>query len=351
MRGSTASKLWVVVLVMTMVVALVGCGTQQPSGQQEPANQPPAQQEPADQQPKSLGKLVVSLGTAPPDPTVHFMYYALEQGFFKANGLDVEILPLKGDLNSIRAVASGDADVSWTGISPVFEANERGASFKVISCFAPRIDYILVGRTDIKSPKELEGRNLGVSTPGAVSHEVPKLLMEEDGADPAKANVVAIGGSSSRIAALISGDIDAAALNALFAKRAEDYDYLHYITDAGQMLPDYLYSCEIASAPMIKERPEALQAFVQALSEAIKWAYANPDGATAITQKVLPDDDKELLAYGVNQFIQKHFWNETGKLRPEVWQFTQEQAVKAGVLDETQAYDEWVVTTFVDQIK
>lgn len=354
MRRNKASRLLIGGVVI-MALLLGACGGQQPSGQQqappqqEPAQQQPAQQEPV--QPKNLGKLVVSLGTAPPDPTSHYFYYTLEQGFFKEQGLDVEILPLKGDLNSIRAVASGEADVGWTGVTPVFVANAVGADFKVISCFAPNIDYFLVAATDIKRPKDLEGRNLGVSTPGAVSHEVPKLLVEADGGDPAKVNVVSIGGSSSRIAALVTKDIDGAVLNAVFARKAQEYDHLHFVTDAAQLLPDFMYSCEIASGRTIKERPEALQAFVQAVSNGIKWAYEHPDEATAVTQKVLPDQDKDMLAFGVSEFMAKKYWNASGKLRKEAWNFTQSRAVEAGDLKAAQPYEDWVVTTFVDQIK
>src|SRR5262245_41384589 len=74
-----------------------------------------------------VGKLVLALGTAPPDLTCHYFYYALENGFYRDEGLELEIKPLVGDQAAVRALVAGEADVAWTGFAASLQAREAGA--------------------------------------------------------------------------------------------------------------------------------------------------------------------------------------------------------------------------------
>ena len=334
-----------------LLIACAGPGTISPTSvttlaPTEPMAAPTEEAKPAD-----LGKLVVAFGTTPLDQTAHFFAYALENGFYKEQGLEVEFLPLKGDQNAIRAVVSGDADVAWTGFVASLQANEAGADLVAFSGFNPKIDYLLVSKTEIERPKDIEGHKLGVSGPGAVSHQVPNLMIEADGGDPEKVELVAVGGSSSRVQALIAGDIDAAALNYVFSLRTKDYDNLHTIGDAASALPNYLYANEIADRKTLEEKADAIQAFVNGTMKAVLWANEpeNFEKAVDISQQILPDTPRDELAIGLQHFIDIGYWNPSGVLPKEAFDFSQNVALEFEFLQTPLNYEDYWVGTFVEE--
>ena len=241
-------------------------------------------------------------------------------------------MPLNGDATAMRAIASGEVDVGWNSAIVALQANESGAGLKLISCFTPKMDYLLVTTKNINRPKEIEGKMLAVSTPGAVSYQVPTMMITADGGNLDKVQVVSVGGSQSRVQALIAGNVEAAALNTLFELRTRQYSNLHTVGAALDVLPDYLYGCEMAKADTIKNKQAQLQAFVTGTINGIKWAQSNPDGAVAISQKVLPDQPKAEIDAGIREYVKKQFWNASGDLSQKAFDYSVGEAVKAGLL-------------------
>lgn len=294
----------------------------------------------------STGKVVLALGTVPPDLTAHQFYYALENGFYKDEGIDVQINPVNGDLTAMRALAAGEADVAFTGIAAPLKAVEAGSRIRIISATVPQLDYLLIAQKDIPNVKSLEGRNLGISQPGAVSHQVPKLMIEAAGGDPAKVRFVSVGGSSARILALVAKKIDAAVINTSFAARTAKYDHLHVIGDAGRDLPDFIYALEVVLEKTLQQKRPALQAFVTGTLRGSRWAISNPERAIAISRKILPDVPKEEIVAGIDAFAGKQYWNVDGFLRKEAWEFTIAELVKSGELKRRMNYADVVFTEF-----
>jgi len=327
-RGSHAR--WMA-LCMALAIVFAACG---PSGTAAPTNSGPV----------SLGQLKVGLGTAPPDLTSHFLYYSLDQGFYKKRGLDVEIDPFNGDQTALRALATGAVDLEWTGCAAALQAIEVGAPLRIISAFNPQIDYLLVAQNGITSPKDLVGKNLGVSQPGAVSWSVPKLMIQGDGGDFGKVNVVSIGGTSARVQALAAKKIDGAVLNNYAWLQATKFDFLHVVADGVKALPDFLYACEVTTEKVLASRKPALQAWVTGTMEGVRWFYDHTDEAAAITKKVLPDIDLAIVTPSLKAFAAKKFWNLSGVLSEKAWAFTTKAAQDAGDLKGPLDYSKIVVT-------
>ncbi len=326
-------------LSMVALVALTACA---PSGGAGPAGSSPA----GGSGPASLGQLNVGLGTAPPDLTSHFLFYTNEKGFYKSRGLDVTIKPFNGDQTALRALAVGDVDLEWTGCAAAMQAIEVGAPLRVVSAFNPQVDYLFVAQKDIKSPKDMVGKNLGVSQPGAVSWSVPKLMIAADGGDFGKVNVISIGGTSARVQALVAKKIDGAVLNGYAALTAAKYDYLHVIADGVKQLPDYLYACEVTTEKVLASRKAALQAFVTGTMEGVRWFYAHPDEAAAMSKKLLPDLDTAILTASLKALAAKLYWKEGGVLPESTWKYTNDVMQKSGELKGPLDYSKIVVTEF-----
>lgn len=292
------------------------------------------------------GKIVVALGTAPPDLTLHPYYYAQENGFFKAEGVEVQLNPFNGDATAMRALTAGEADVAASGVAIPLKAIEAGSRLKIVLASVPKLDYLLVAQKGIAGAKDLEGKNVGISGPGAVSYQVPLLMIKAAGGDPSKVNFVAVGGSSARTLALIAKKIDGAVLNTSFASRTFKYGHLHAIGDAARDLPNFIYVVEVATEKAVQQKRVALQAFVTATLRGARWAMQNPDAAIAISQKVLPDVAKDEIAAGVRAFAKSQYYNADGALRKEAWDFTLEELLRGGEIKQRLHYNDHVVTEF-----
>lgn len=293
-----------------------------------------------------LGTIRLGVGTTPPDLTANQFYYALKNGFYEKRGLKVDITPLADDQTAVRALQSGDVDVIWTGALAGMSAMQAGADMKVISATTPLLGFQLVGIQSIKRPKDMEGHKLGISAPGAVSAVTPVIMLQNDGGDQDKVQVLPIGGSGARAAALVAKKIDVAVLNQPYVSQLSKYPFLHVIAKAAEAIPDYIYAFEMTSDEMIKDHPEALKAFVEGSVEADKWANANPDKAVDMSHEVLPDAPVKDLKVAIDDMAGSSYWSTTGEVSQEQWDFTAKSLVENKLLPEPVAYSDFVDTQF-----
>jgi NitT/TauT family transport system substrate-binding protein len=293
-----------------------------------------------------LGTITLGLGTSPPDLTANQFYYGVKNGFYKKLGLNVVIKPLADDQTAVRALQSGDVDVIWTGALAGMSAMAAGASMKVISATAPKLGFQLVGITSIKRPKDLEGHKLGISAPGAVSAVTPVIMLENDGGDQGKVQVLPIGGSGARAEALVAHKIDAAVLNQPYVSQLSKYSYLHVIAKAADSIPDYIYSFEMSTNKTIKDRADALQAFVKGSVEADKWAVANPDDAVTMSHEVLPDSPAADIKLAITDMAAASYWSSTGEVGQKQWEFTTNSLMDNKLLSKDMSYSDYVDTSF-----
>jgi NitT/TauT family transport system substrate-binding protein len=291
-------------------------------------------------------RIVAAIGTAPPDLTLQTYHFADANGFYKAEGIEVKLDAYNGDATAMRALTAGEADIAALGLAIPLKAIEAGSRVKVVFASAPKMDYLLVAQKGINSAKDLEGKNVGISGPGAVSYQVPLLMVKAAGGDPSKVNFVAVGGSAARTLALIGKKIDGGVLNTSFAHRTFKYDYLHSIGDAARDLPNFIYVVEVAPERVIQQKRAALQAFVIGTLRGARWAMQNPEAAIQISQKILPDVAKDEIAAGIRNFAKSQYYNVDGLLRKEAWDFTVDELVKSGEIKSRMNYNDYVMTEF-----
>ena len=270
----------------------------------------------------SLQKMSILISTVPADPAFHVYYFAQEQGFYRDVGIDMEMKPTAGDATAVRVLLSGGADLASVGALPTIQAINAGTRLNIVSCYSPKLDYLLVAESGTRGGKDLEGKAVAVSQVGATSHLVAQLLIKKAGGDVSKVNWLSVGASSARVQALIAKRVAAAPLNSIFAERAAQMMATSNIGDAAEDLTDLLYGWEIATPQTIARDKQAIQGFVTATARAARWAYANPDEAAAISRKVLPQQAPAEVTSAIKAFAAKRFWGTSGELSPEKWGYT-----------------------------
>jgi NitT/TauT family transport system substrate-binding protein len=151
----------------------------------------------------ALRKLTVVLGYIP-DVEMYGAEYALHEGLFKAEGLDVTLIPAGQGVDQVQMVASGTADIGIANPESVLPAMEKGVEFKVFAALFQRSPVAMTCRKDsgVTKPADLEGKTVGVKT---LARPYFDLFLAKNHIDAAKVRTISIGPSD--IAVLIAGRI------------------------------------------------------------------------------------------------------------------------------------------------
>jgi NitT/TauT family transport system substrate-binding protein len=118
-----------------------------------------------------------------------FLEYGVQEGFFKDRQLDVQVTPSQGGATVVPAVVSGDTDIAGSNLVSVLLAQGKDIPVKIV---APgtfvRADQdfsaiLVTGDSDIRSPKDLEGKTLAVNTLENVAELTAKASLAKQGVD------------------------------------------------------------------------------------------------------------------------------------------------------------------------
>jgi NitT/TauT family transport system substrate-binding protein len=294
---------------------------------------------------QSLAKVRVVVATAPIEPNHHYFLYAQARGFYKQAGIDVDIRSIRGDVNVLRAVIAGDADVGNVAAYAALAAGNAGAKVKIIGAFTPRFDSHIGARKTIGSLKELEGKTFACSGVGDISQIGPLLCIEQAGGDPRKVQWITVGSGSARILGLIGGAFEATAFNTVYVKRVSSYNYLHVLAEQAKVLPQFIYTWEVASPAMLAKK-ELLAAFWLATARGVRWGQENPAEAAKISQDFLPDQPKEEVAFQLDTYAKNKHWVVDGVLPQPFWDFTTEALLRHELVAKVPSYGDFVVNDF-----
>jgi NitT/TauT family transport system substrate-binding protein len=157
---------------------------------------------------------------------------AMRKGFFKSEGLDVDKIQMQPAIG-VKALISGDVDylLAW---GSALRAAVTGVPIKAVVGLASRPLHVLIARQDIKSPKELKGKIIGVDSVAGTVDYLSRVAVRHFGFEPEKdVKIIVTGESPTRLAALRAGSIDATPIDVAFAVKAEDEGFrrLVYLGD------------------------------------------------------------------------------------------------------------------------
>lgn len=157
---------------------------------------------------------------------------AMRKGFFKSEGLEVDKVQMQPALG-VKALITGDVDylLAW---GSALRAAVTGVPIKAVVGFAGRPLHVLIARAEIKAPKELKGKVIGVDSVAGTVDYLSRVAVRHFGFEPEKdVKIIVTGESPTRLAALRAGSIDATPIDVAFAVKAEDEGFrrLVYLGD------------------------------------------------------------------------------------------------------------------------
>jgi NitT/TauT family transport system substrate-binding protein len=276
----------------------------------------------------------LTISSAPPDPAAHFYYYAQENGFYRQEGLDVELTPIPVETNALRAIAAGEAQGGNPGSVSTLRAMRAGGRVRIGAAFAG-VDYLIVAKSDVADVKGLEGRTMAISGLNAATHTFALVMLQRRSVDVSRINWVAAGSSAARLTALLAGRVDAAILSSTFAATAMQRGSAYKsVADSVDDMPAYPWIVDILSQEFLRAQPQASQGLFTALSRAVRWMRANPDDALAISRRLLPDMPADALGVTVRRLIDRRIISDTGVVTPEAFDGLVQWLVSTNQLDQ-----------------
>ncbi len=198
------------------------------------------------------------------------LYIAKDRGLFAKYGLMPEIIYIPGGSINVQVLVSGNLDLSQLSGAPGVAANLEGADIVYIAGLLDKLNYQLITRPGVKSVEQLKGRRLGVSRFGSSADFGLRAILKRLGIDPAKdVTILQIGDEPTRVAALLSGNIDGSVANAPFGSEAERLK-LNVLADSVKMDIPFFNTGILGSKTYMDKQEGKVLNFLRAYLEAIK---------------------------------------------------------------------------------
>lgn len=317
-------KKWVVTLMLAMaVLALAAC-----QSKEEPKKEEAAKED-------QLEKITMVLDWTP--NTNHTgLYVAEAQGYFKDQGLDVEIIQ-PGDAGADQLVASGKADFGISYQEGVTLARTQGVPLVSIAAIIQHNTSGFAAPKDkgITSPKDFEGKTYG-GWGSPIEKAVIETIMKADGGDVAKMDIINAGDAD--FFTMTEKDVDFAWIyygwTGVEAElRGKDIDMV-YLTDYSDKL-DYYTPVLATNEKMIADKPEIVEKMVAAVAKGYEYAIENPEDAANILLVAAPDLSQDLVINSQKWLADKYQDDaeQWGVQKLDVWKNYADWMTENGVLE------------------
>jgi NitT/TauT family transport system substrate-binding protein len=217
------------------------------------------------------------------------LYIAQERGFFRQEGLQAEVVQVRGNIG-VTALLSGDAQ-AINNVGTVIRALERtDLPAKVVSQSLKKNLFWLVTKPDVRSLSDLKGKIFGTTTLGGSQHLAGLRLLQKAGLDPDKDITVVIGGDvPAQLQSLVSGTIQLAALSPPTVILARDRFKMKI---HGSTLDDVanLQNGLAFTDKMLRERRDLVKRILRARSRAHRYFWENERGTAEVLANYLKVD-------------------------------------------------------------
>jgi NitT/TauT family transport system substrate-binding protein len=223
-------------------------------------------------------------------------YIAIQKGYFKDEGLDVQLVDIPSGPDATKMLASGRIDFQPGQLLDGLFLRQQGIKAKSIALLTSRYTASLVVRkavaNEITSVAKLKGRTVGVTGVGGGTWLFLMYLAKKNGLQPDDINVVPVGNGPSALNAVISGRVDALSfVDPENFKLVQDGEavYLADMTNEAvhqkEIGGSYVNNQVLVLEDYAKKNPKNVQMFVNGIQRALTWARSqSPDEVAAVVR-------------------------------------------------------------------
>jgi len=233
-------------------------------------------------------KITIGVGGKP------LFYYlpltiAERQGYFKAEGLDVEILDFPGGAKALQALLGGSVDVVSGAYEHTISQQAKGQNIEALVMQGKYAGIVLAmskaKAANYKSPADLKGMKIGVTAPGSSTNMFVNILLAKAKLAPDAVAIIGVGATAGAVAIMKRGEIDAMSnLDPVIAQLESGGDIVAVVdTRTAKGMQDVYGGAYAAGSIYVpvdfaKKYPNTAQAIVNAMVRALRFIQAStPD--------------------------------------------------------------------------
>ena len=280
-------------------------------------------------------------------------YVAIEEGYFKDEGLDLTLVTGFGADKTMTAVISGEADIGFMGAEASVYAYQEGATDPVVNFaqLTQRAGNFLVAREempdfkweDLKDKKILGGRK------GGMPEMVFEYILRKNGLDPQKDLMIDQSIDFGSTAAAFSGDtssdftVEFEPSATALEKEGAGYVVASLGVDSGYV-PYTSYS---AKTSYMEKNPEIIQKFTNALQRGMEYVQTHtPEEIARVIAPQFAETDLDTVTTIVKRYYDQDTWKSNLIFEKESFELLEDILEDAGELKERVSYENLVTTEY-----
>lgn len=279
------------------------------------------------------------------------MYVAIEEGYFKDEGIDLQLTTGFGADKTMAAVVSGDADVGFMGTEASIYAYTEGSKDYVrnFAQLTQRAGNFLVSREpmDNFSYSDLIGKDVLGGRAGGTPQMVFEYILKKNGIEPSEINIDQSIDFGSTAAAFSGGKGDFTVEFEPSATALEDSGDGYVVTSLGVDSGYVPYTAFCAKCSYIDDNKDVIQHFTNALQKGMDYvaSHSNEEIAKVIAPQ-FPDTKQDTLAKIVARYNEQDTWKTDLIFEEESFDLIADILTEAGVLTESVPYEDLVTTEY-----
>ncbi|MBD7912214.1 MULTISPECIES: ABC transporter substrate-binding protein [Clostridium] len=286
------------------------------------------------------------------------MYVALNEGFFKDEGLDIDLTTGQGADKVMQNVLSNNADIGFCGPEQVVYINNQGReNYPIIFAELTKKDgsFLVSKKTESNFTWEsLKGKKIIGGRPGGVPEMALEYVMKKHGIDP-KTDVQMVTNIdfTATAGAFKSGSADYVALFEPTASMLESEGGGSIVSSIGESTGNVAYTCFFSTKSYMNKNTETLDKFTRAIYKGQKWVQTHSsDQIASSIESYFPGTDKDIIIKVINNYKNIDAFSADPKLKEEDLSKLMEviQSYDSSLIPSRPAYEKIVNSSFAENV-
>ena len=213
------------------------------------------------------------------------LWVASQKGFFERHGLDVELVVIRASDVGIQALAGGSLEIAGSASDAPIAAIEKGLDLVIVGGIINGLSQSIMAAKKFKTYADLRGATFGaISLTSGVTFALRQVLKAKGLEYPRDYKLLVIGGTPQTYAALLSGQIDAAALSLPVNYAAEEHGF-NEIGRFVDVIPNYQLAALSTKRSWAEKNRPVLVRVMKAMAETMHWLYRNKEAGADLLAK------------------------------------------------------------------
>lgn len=229
------------------------------------------------------------------------MFMAQQEGLFKKNGLDVELLHISSSSRGIQAILAGEIAFSYMDGANQVQANLKGANIAFVAGATNRQVFSLMAKPEIKRIADLRGKKIGITRIGSSTHTSALFALNSAGLKQNDYQILPLVEVPNILTALLAGQVDAGVVSPPTNSRARKAG-LNELMNLAKDGPEFVSVAVGTSRSYIKANEDTVRRVVRSYAEGVQIFKTNKAAAQRMMQKYLRVKDQDILDDAYNQF-------------------------------------------------